>query len=146
MDDDSQYNDNEDDEIDMIVKSIPFLVSNDEVKVEENGTNGIGWFNFSYRVQNSYNKNAYDCSINSVTTTVIDPLPTSCTCKVFSSSLWAMIALAIMLLITLLVTIIISICIVRNISMKLKETKERNACDCDGEHTCPVLVHLLSYC
>ena len=27
-------------------------------------------------------------------------------------------------------------------SMKLKETKERNARDRDGEHTCPVLVHL----
>ena len=81
MDDDSNHDDNEDDEIDVIVKSIPFLVSNDEVKVEENGTNGIGWFNISYRVQNSDSKNTYECSIDSVTTTFIDPLPTSCPCN-----------------------------------------------------------------
>ena len=69
------YDDNQDDEIDVIVKSISFFVNNDDVKVEENGTNGIGWFNFSYRVQNSDNQNAHKCSINSVTTTVTDPLP-----------------------------------------------------------------------
>ena len=158
------------DEMDVIVKSILFLLNNDEVKVEENGTNGIGWFNFSYRVQNSDNKNAYKFSINSVTTTVTNALPTSCTCNayvpidhdksndqslvessiattvayfllasstciasvpvdnstdqplaVFSSSLWALIAVAIMLLLALLVTIVIAICIVRNMSMKLNE-------------------------
>ena len=69
------------DQIDVIVKSIPFLVNNDEVKVEENGTNGIGWFNFSYRVQNSDSKNTYKFSIDSVTTTVTNVLPTSCTCN-----------------------------------------------------------------
>ena len=79
---DWQYDDNwENDEIDMIVKSIPFLVNNDEVEVEGIGTNGIGWFNFSYRVQNSDSKSTYECSINSVTTYVTDPLPTSCTCN-----------------------------------------------------------------
>ena len=177
----------------MIVKSIPFLVNNAEVKVEENGANGIGWFNFSYRVQNSDSKNAYECSIDLVTTSVTDPLPTSCTCDesvplhnstnqpleessattsvtnplptsstciasvpvdnstdqplaVSSSSLWALIAVAIMLLLTLFITIIIAICIVKNMSMKLKETKERNARGSDGEHTRPVLVHVLKYC
>ena len=42
-----------DDEIDVIVKSIPFLVNSDEVMVEEIGMNGIGGFNFFYRVQKS---------------------------------------------------------------------------------------------
>ena len=211
----------EDDEIDVIVKSIPFLVNNDEVNVEEIGTNGIGWFNFSYHLQNSDSNNSYECSINSVTTTVTSPLPTSCTytynesvpvhsstdqplgessvttsvtdplstsctcnetvpvhsstdqpleessvttsvtdplptsstCSTniladnstnqpltTSSSLWALIPVAIMLLLTLLVTIIIAICIVRNMSMKKKETKKRSSGDCDGEHTC---IHLL---
>ena len=210
----------------MIAKSIPFQANNNEVKVEENGTNGIGWFNFSYRLQNSDNKNAYECSNNSATTTVADPQPTSCTCNESvpihnsigqpleessvttyvtiplptssmciasapirkspdqllegssvtmsvtdplpssstriasvpvdnstdqslaesSSSLWAMIAVAIILLITLFVTIIIAICIVRNKFMKLKKTKEGNVHDCDGEHKCSVLVHVLSYC
>ena len=139
------------DEIDVILKRIPLLVNNDEVKIEENGTNGIGWFYFSYRVQNSDSKNACECSIiNSVTTTVANPLPTSYTCNesvpvdnstdqplaVSCSSLWALIAVAIMLLVTLFVTIIIAICIFRNMSKKLKETKERNVPDRDGEHTC----------
>ena len=162
----------EHDVIDLIMKSIPLQVNNDEVKVEENGTNGIGWFNFSYRVQNSGNKNTHECSIDPVATTVMNPLPTSCTSNesvsirnstnqlldessvttvdnstdqplaVSPSSLWALIAVAIMLLLTLLVTIIIAICIVRNMSMKLKETKERNASDVDDEHT----VNLLRYC
>ena len=133
----------------MIVKSIPFLVNNDDVKVEENGTNGIGWFDFSYRVQNSDSKNSYGCSIHSVTTTVTSPLITSSTCSLVdnstgqplttSSSLWALIAVAIMLLLTLFVTIIIAICIVRSVSTKKKETKERSSRNCDGEHT---LIHL----
>ena len=179
----SDFDHDGDDEIDVIVKSYPFLANNDEVKVEGNGTNDIGWFNFSYYVQNSDSKNIYECSIDSVTTTVMDPFPTSCTYNVSfpvdksidqplvessirttianpvpasstasvplgngtdqplavsSSSLWALIAVAIMLLITLFVTIIIATCIVRNLSMKLKEPKERNACDCDGEHTFPL--------
>ena len=216
------------DEIDVIVKSIPFLVNNAEVKVEENGTNGIAWFNFIYRVQNSDSKNTFGCSIDSVTITVTNPLPiaTSCTwntnvsidksidqplvkssitatvtnplpalstcnasvpihCStdqplggssvttfvanplptsstriasvpvdnstdqplaVSSSSLWALIGVTITLLISLFVIIIIAMCIVKIMSVKRKETKERNARDHDGKHTCPILVHVLSYC
>ena len=123
-DDSSSY-----DEIDVIVKSIPLLVNNDEVKVEENGTNGIGWFNFSYRVQKSDSKSTCNESVPFDNSTD-QPLALS------SSSLWALIAVAILLLLTLLVTIIIAICIVRNMSMKLKGRKRRNAHDRDGERTC----------
>ena len=161
------YNKIWNDEIDVIVKSIPFHANNDEVKVEETGTNGIGWFNFSYRVQNFDSKNSYECSFDSVTTISVTSvsndnntdqpqgkssdtiLPISRTCIAnfpvhnstdlpqveSSSSLWTLIAVAIMLLLTLFVTIIIAIFIVRNMSVKLKETKERNARDSDGRHT-----------
>ena len=81
--------------------------------------------------------------------TITNPLPTSSArfasvlvdnstdqpLAVSSPSLWALIAVAIMLLLTLLVTIIIAICIVRNMSMKLKETKKGNVRDSDGEYT-----------
>ena len=154
--------DGENDEIDVIVKTIPMLVNNDKVKIEENGINSTGWFKFSYRVQNFDSKNTYECSINSVTTSATKPLPTSCTCNESvpnhnstnqplaesSSSMpnWALIAVAIALLITVFVTIIIAIWIVRNKSMKRKKTKERNARDHDGEHTVHVwYMYLYSY-
>ena len=182
-----------DQEIDVTVKSIRFEETNNKVNVVENGTNGIGQFNYSYRIQHFDSKNySYECSINSVATTVTNPLPTSCTCNasvpnndrtdqpldgssvttsvtnplhtsstritsvvdenstdqplaVSPSSLWTVIAVAIMLFLTLLVTIVIAICIVKNMSTKLNETKERNTCDSDGEHTCPVLVYVFLY-
>ena len=69
----NNYNDQE---IDAIVISIPFEDTQNEVNIEQNGANAIGWFNYSYRVQNFDNKMDYECSINPVVTTVI----TSCTC------------------------------------------------------------------
>ena len=178
-------------EIDVIEESIPFEEAKDKVNSVGIGANGIGWFNYSYRVQNLDTKNGHECSIDPVVTTDTNSLPTSCTCNecapihsstkqpleessattfvtnplptsstciasvpadnstdqplacvVSSSSLWALIAVVITLLIGLFFTIIIAICIVRNLSMKLKETKERNSHDSDGEHTCPVKLLL----
>ena len=147
-------------EIDVIINSVPFEETENKINTVQFGTNGIGWFNYSYSVQNSDSKNAHQSSIDPVATTVstsvTNPLPTSSTCiasvpvdnstdlplAVSPSSLWALIAVAIMLLLTLLVTIIIAICVVKNMSMKLKETKERPANDSHGEHTRPVLVHI----
>ena len=171
-----------DHEIDVINRSIHFEETKNKVNIVGIGTNGIGRFNFSYRVKNFDSKEPFECSIDSVTTTVTNPLPTSCICNanvpsddrtdqpleetsvttsianplptsstciasvpvdnstnqplaVSSSSLWALIAVAIMLLLTLFVTIIIAICIVKNMSMKLKETKERNGSEPVGEHS-----------
>ena len=39
-----------DQEIDAIAKSIPFEETKNKVNVVQNGTIGIGWFNYSYRV------------------------------------------------------------------------------------------------
>ena len=145
-------------EIDAINKSIVFPETVNKDNIVDHGTNGIGLFSFSYRVQNLNSTNTFECSIDSFTTTVtLAPLPTSSTCNesvpihnstdqplaVSSSSLWALIAVAITLLLTLLVTIIIAICVVRNMSMKLKETKERNARARNGEHTCSVYIKVL---
>ena len=39
-------------EIDDIVKNIPFQANKNEVKIEEVGTNGIGLFDLTYQMQN----------------------------------------------------------------------------------------------
>ena len=39
-------------EIDAFAKSIPFEETENKVNVVENGTNGIGQFNYFYRIQN----------------------------------------------------------------------------------------------
>ena len=94
-------------EIDVIVKSILFVVNKDKIKIEEVGRNGIGWFNLTYHVQNLDGTNAYGQSFDLVTTTITKPVPNTHTTIIMvdnstdqqlaesSSSLWAWIAVAI---------------------------------------------------
>ena len=115
------YNNDKNQEIDIIVKSIPFREVEDEVNIVEFGTNGIGQFDFSYRIEDFSN----NCSTGS------DANP-----HAHSTSLWAWIAMA-TLLVTFFFTISIAICIARNVCMKMKETM--NARDRDGKLACRVI-------
>ena len=126
-------------EIDAISKRILFEETKHKVNIVQSGKNGIGQFNYSYRVHNFGSDNSYECSIASVPVDNSTDEPQ----VEYSSLIWALIAVAIMLLILLLVTIIIAVCIVRNMSMKLKDRKGSHAHDSDGEHTC---IHILSCC
>ena len=121
------YNNDKNQEIDIIVKSIPFQEVKEEVNIWELGTNGIGMFYFSYRVEDfsnincTYNNNTSNCSTGSGANA--------------HTSLWAWIAMA-TLFVAFFFTISIAISIARNVCMKMKET--RNAPDRDGEHACLV--------
>ena len=59
------YNIDKNQEIDIIVKNIPFQEAKYEVNVVEIGSNSIGEFDFSYRVEDFSNNNTYNCSTGS---------------------------------------------------------------------------------
>ena len=106
------FNNDKNQEMDILVKSIPFQEAKDDVNIVEMGTNGIGVFDFSYRVEDFSNNNTctYNCSTDSGT----NPHSTR-------TSLWAWIAMA-TLLVAFFFTITFAMCIARNVCMKMRET------------------------
>ena len=142
------------DEIDVLVKSIPVVVNNNKIKIEEVGRNNLGWFNLTYHMQSLKRKISNESSIDSVrTTTITKPVPTTCSTSVpvinstdqqlaeSSSSHWTCIAGAVLFLllaILFLTVTIILMCVVRNMSKELKKFKRERTGENDGEQTCIV--------
>ena len=128
----------EDDAIDDITKSISFLENTDKVEIAEVGRNGIGWFNFTYYVQNLDSTTSFvpttDCTC---TTRVLIDNSTDQQQAEFSSSPWAWIAVStlfILLTIFFFSLSVILICVVS--AMKLNQIKKEN----DGKWTHQIQV------
>ena len=131
----------EHDVIDVIIRSIPFPENTDKAEIADVGRNGIGWFNFTYYMQN----------LDSMTS-LATPVPTmdsTCTCTTSvlidnssdqqqadsSSSPWAWIAVSTLFILLTVVFFSISVILVCVAfrAMKMKEIKKENTKENNGK-------------
>ena len=113
--------------IDIIEKLVHSLSFNNKVRIEQNGTFVIGWFNLTYCMQNMNSKST--SGVESVPTTQAEPC----------SSPWAWIRVAIvfnLVSILLFIISIVAICFTRSMSMKCKDYINGHAFETQGEKTC----------
>ena len=137
--------------IDVLALSINFLQNLDRQTVIESGKNGIGFFNFSYYIQQWDNQHTSKCDTeipassvtnHQVTLSPADisftPTDNSTIQQVHESSsspwVWITVTILFMLLTILFFTIIIALtCINRKMAKKLRKNKKGNACENNGE-------------
>ena len=141
----------------ILFQAINVLENHEQQAMNVSGRNGIGIFNFTYCIQNMDYKYKNECNSGIPGGNGTDHLPTSpqtdisftpadnCTNQQVhesSSPPWPWIAVAvlfILLTILLLIIIIVVICIVKNMRMNVKETKNRDSCEIKGECLCSTL-------
>ena len=120
-------------EIDVTAQNIKFLANGEQHTVNEGGRNRIGIFNFTYHIQSLENEGTGKC-----TTEISANNSTDQQLVESSSSPWAWIAVSILFILLTILFFTVStvvICIIRNMAMKMKETKKESTRESGGEYT-----------
>ena len=125
--------------IDSIEEPVHSPSCNNKVKVEKQGSMGIGWFNLSYCMHNLDSKNTPQISIPYTTSIQVNS-STDQPLAETSSSPWAWIAvtnLFILLSILFFTISIVMVCIVRSMSKKMEDSNTGHTYENYGEETWP---------